>query len=363
MDPDGELEVPLAELEQACLSLRIARSPEELAACENKDETSGVVKLSQLLPDLGELVKRFRQWLSDRFGSHSAWFDSLDANHKGQVGFDSFVKACHADGFTANHEELKELYGFCDILQKDAITKELTVFLEADESVRKRELTKLKMNTKYERDKMLISCYNVSDSLPTVHRLAIRPWVKHKYEALPTIARKRVVTRDNALKLSGLQARASFIRHLRSFHGTEVRAWRRGLDPNGKFFVSRSSFKHYCRKIQFEEDITALWISVDETGEGQLTLEQLSLHAADVMSTFHTWAQRSFGSCRALFDTPEALKRRKTATAKWQFLCERELIGQCFWQLIVGVRVSTSFRSGWRRNTVVYNHVFRLSWR
>jgi len=102
-----------------------------------------------------------------------------------------------------------------------------------------------------------------------------------------------------------------FIRHLRNFHGTEIRAWRRGLDPDGKFAVSKSVFKQYCRTIQFEDDVKALWISLDPAGEGQLRIEQFSLQATDLLVSFRAWCISSFGSCLGLFQSMEAKKRRR----------------------------------------------------
>jgi len=264
-----------------------------------------------VLYELGVLVEMFRRWMHEKFGSQSKWFSALEADLSGNVFKDSFAKLCVDQGFDVTDHELEELFGLCDISHKDYISKDQTIFLEIDDVVRDRELLFLKLNQKYEQDRMLLDCFHSNYTLPIKHRLAIRPWVKHKYEALPTIGRQRVVARDNVLRRSSLQARMRFIRHLRNFHGTEIRAWRRGLDPDGKFVVNKSVFKQYCRAIQFEDDVKALWISLDPAGEGQLRIEQFSLQATDLLVSFRAWCISSFGSCLGLFQSMEAKKRRR----------------------------------------------------
>lgn len=309
LDPDGTLEVPWNDLDQACKTMGFVKSEEELLDYLQSSPAISV-ELAQVLSELGVVVEMFRRWMTEMYGGQNAFFNVLDVDSTGTITQDHFVKTVRTEGFTVTEHELQELFCFCDIIHKNYITRDLTIFLETDPVIRERELLKLKLNQKYEQDRILVSCYK-EDNLPMGHRLAIRPWMKHKYEALPTIARQRVVAREGVLRQNGLQARTRFIKQLRSFHATEMRAWRRGIDPEGKFTVTRSAFKQFCRKIQFEDDINALWTSFDPYAEGVLQVEQFSLQAADVLASLRTWAHRSFGSLAGLFQTPEAIARRQ----------------------------------------------------
>jgi len=319
LDPDGDMKMSWTELENALIGIHFVKSTEELKECLRDSIPSLEVTLLHILPEMGVLVEMFRRWMTDSFGGQEGWFNALNADHTGSVTQESFIKLCSAEGFPVKEEELMELFGCCDVWNKGWITKDLTVFLEADADERDRLITKQKMGQKSEQNRILVSCYNKNSHFPISHRLAIRPWVKHSYEALPAIGKYLTKERETALRCNTLQARVRFIRFLRSFHATEVRAWRRGMDPDGKLAITRSAFKHYCRKIQFEEDINALWNCFDPAGEGVLAIEQFALPAADVLATFRTWAHQSFGSCLGLFETPEAIKRRTTRRADGSF--------------------------------------------
>ena len=70
-----------------------------------------------------------------------------------------------------------------------------------------------------------------------------------------------------------LEARITFIRHLRHKYHNEVRAWRTGLDPKGIFEVSGKDIRTYWRKHDLKLDTNDLWKSLDKDCDAFFRLE------------------------------------------------------------------------------------------
>ncbi|CAE8607103.1 unnamed protein product, partial [Polarella glacialis] len=63
-------------------------------------------------------------------------------------------------------------------------------------------------------------------------------------------------------------ARNEFLAYLRRMYGTEIRAWRHGLDPKDTFVLSMESLRHFCgNELEMRADQQALWKSLDRAAE------------------------------------------------------------------------------------------------
>jgi len=311
LDPDGSLDVNFPEFCRAATKMGFVGDAQELFGL---DEDAARLTLKEITPELGGLLENFRLWISKEFGGHAGFFTAFDTRNTGHITKEQFVELCPTHGFEIPEWGLEELFGCCDVDEQGTISKDEVVFLETDKKTRELEIYKCKSRGKDEYQKLLAWVYNdeARRNYPATHRLAARPWLARSFEQLPAIVRQRKEARHRIHKERSLEARISFLRHLRDTFGNEVRAWRRGLDPNGIFEVSEATIRKYCRQVDFKGDVDALWKSLDKAGDGAFRLEELCVHAADALASFQAWAFKAYGSCLALWDCPEIAAGRKT---------------------------------------------------
>jgi len=148
------------------------------------------------------------------------------------------------------------------------------------------------------------------------HRLASRPWLAETFEQLPTLeSQKRESWRREVLQRRAA-ARSIFMRHLRETHGTEIRAWRRALDPQGKFRISLTTVRRYCRSVDLPVNVNNLWRSLDRDGTNVCKLEEFCARDAEALAAFQRWARESCGSCAALWARPELHEARLASVSE-----------------------------------------------
>eukprot|EP00927_Polykrikos_kofoidii_P047368 TRINITY_DN4147_c0_g2_i1.p1 TRINITY_DN4147_c0_g2~~TRINITY_DN4147_c0_g2_i1.p1 ORF type:complete len:745 (-),score=122.13 TRINITY_DN4147_c0_g2_i1:61-2295(-) len=331
LDPTGQLEVTYPEFDRA-----VARSKLPVNADKFFEEIAyKPLAITDLAPVEGALVERFRDWCRETFGSSARILSGLnDAGGGSGAGASNggthalprltstvFCTGCQKLGFDATADELMELWRCCDVDDTGSISQEEVAFLEIDSPTRELQAWKRKASTRDKRQKELAQVW-IADGERHVHarhRLARRPWLADTFESLPAIVNQRSEKVKKQTRQSNLEARITFVKHIRGRFGNEVRAWRRALDPDGRFQVGIASVCCFCRHMDLAVDSRALWSSLDRDGDGWLMLEDLSADMADVLARFHNWAHGTFGSCAALWDEPkvEAARRAPRPNSRW----------------------------------------------
>jgi len=309
LDREGLLEVPFAKFCEVCVQTGVVKGAQELMVLP-RDFT--VIALNKAMPHGGIPLQLFRKWMVGRYENHSSFFEAMDPDGRGQVSREGFVDFCKVGGYDGVREEVEEIYGCCDVDNKGYILPHEVVFMELDIKLRDRELAMVRRNREQEHENFLANFYNDQNAkkIPVSNRLFQRPWMSHHFEDLPEIDMRRRFVKEQKKVFDGLEARATYMRYLRKLYGTEAIAWRRGLDKDNKFIVSEAQFRAHCRQIDFEGDVDALLYSLDPDRDGTVTLAQISVHAANLLAQFHSWAHRMFGSCAALWDCPVSVSRR-----------------------------------------------------
>jgi len=315
-DPDGTLHVDFQGFCQAASSLHFDGNYHAYFASDD------MVMLEELVPEEGSLLQRFRQWVKKHFGGPAGMMTDYDRAatkpEDAKVPQLLFLDGCRRKGFEAEDRELLEIYHACDVDDAGLVTYDEAIFLELDPRVREMDMFRLKHKAKEQHEKLLAHTYKeeLKRKLPQKHRLKVRPWLLDQFESLPTVVCQRRVARQRKVQRCHLEARIEFVRLLRSVYGNEVRAWRRGIDVHCTFGIDQKTFMAFCRKHDLDLDIPALWRSMDKDADGILSLEELCVHTAAILTSFRSWCKEHFGSCANLWDAPETKKVRKNPNSR-----------------------------------------------
>merc|ERR1712056_79167 len=97
-----------------------------------------------------------------------------------------------------------------------------------------------------------------------------------------------------------------------------VRAWRRGLDPNCQFEMTKSDLAQYCRRKNVQVDVNRLWRALDQDGDGIISMEQLGPEPACALARFRFWARAVFGSCSASWPYLRAAAEAIAPSDNWR---------------------------------------------
>jgi len=324
LDPDGALEVNFPTF---CASAKRMGYVGDSYVLFGLDQNHSSLTLTELHPQTGHLLDRFKLWVKDTFGSPQQMFSVFDTDALGHLDRDTFVYACREHGFVADGRDLNMVYSSCDYGDVGTIIAEDVVFLEVDTKARENEQFKLKLRQMHEWKQQISKDYlhqvkSCSHSeCPNVHarhRLAPRPWQAHTFEALPSVVcHLRNEEHRNALR-QAKAAEALFLQHIRRLFGNEVRAFRHALDKDDSFSVSLNELRRYLRSIDLDVNISSLWRGLKKDDNPEITLEELCVQPAMALARFRHWAQGRFGSCAALWTVPEALAlRKKKAGTAW----------------------------------------------
>jgi len=332
LDPDGDLEVDFQDYLAAASKMNFYADAQLLFGTDND---SSMLSLEELAPFEGQLVKRFKLWISKKFKGHKELFVALDAAKTAQVAREAWHTALLALGFEGTSDELEALYHLCDVGDAGNIKQEDLIFLEKDPEIRDQEFHRVKVGEmlvwkraaaqEYIDYKMVKSV----DSVPMTakHRLAPRPWLSKTFEMMPTVMCHRNKERLQDRVRKGRHARITFISHLRELYGNEVRALRRALAPDGYGF-SLMTLRNYCRRSNLRIDHRDLWAALDRNHDGQVTLEEFNCHTALALASLQRWARKSplLGSCAAIWETPEAADASRKRSGTW-FSGKKMLVG------------------------------------
>eukprot|EP00930_Biecheleria_cincta_P003388 TRINITY_DN10431_c0_g1_i1.p1 TRINITY_DN10431_c0_g1~~TRINITY_DN10431_c0_g1_i1.p1 ORF type:complete len:757 (-),score=148.73 TRINITY_DN10431_c0_g1_i1:109-2379(-) len=324
LDPDALLNVPFQVFANATKRLGLGSSSGITAkryTVQANMAKSGALHLSEVAPDMAVLVDRFRSWVNEVFGGPEGLWHALerDCLHHGQsedrIPIENLKGFLDKHEFQASADEMQELEGCCDADGGGTITLDELLFLEYDPRVRETQLFKLRMKHKNQRQHMLTTMYTESWSRVSSYRTSMRPWQAVDFERLPKIAAQKRRERVQNQLQQAKAAKTEFRRSLAKIFGTVVRAWRRELDPQGRFSVEHVVIRRFCARRNLSIDLAAM-LGVKDLDENQrITMEELCPQAATALASFSKWAHDSFGSCSSVWELPETLRARSLADA------------------------------------------------
>mmetsp|Transcript_89651 Transcript_89651/g.159228 ORF Transcript_89651/g.159228 Transcript_89651/m.159228 type:complete len:676 (-) Transcript_89651:115-2142(-) len=314
LDHDFHQRVRLEDLQRAVAHLGGIRSGEAALRVFFSESTSiGLLSLVDLDQTAAVLATRFKRWAASLGNPRQVFFGDDKEGYKSakQLTEAEFIETCQRLDFNASHDELWELFGFCDVSEDGTIEPVDLIFLEPDTRIREKEeerLRMLRLGDQEEVSRLMADVFieEKERKVSNKHRLAPRPWQAKDFEHLPQVIveKKSGWLMDQQRKNE--EARANFIRYLRKEYGCEVRAWRRALDPKGTYRLTLNGLRMFCRsEIHLRGmDPTSLWKVLDKDGQGSIGLEELCLQYGQVLANFRQFLQEQLGSCAAAWDHP-----------------------------------------------------------
>mmetsp|Transcript_60067 Transcript_60067/g.143083 ORF Transcript_60067/g.143083 Transcript_60067/m.143083 type:complete len:886 (+) Transcript_60067:152-2809(+) len=340
LDTHGWLEIGFQQFCQALVKWGIEADIFGLLGLDGNAES---LSLQELLPRQGALVERFREWVKAKFGNEKdgmfhgseGLFSAVDPENQGYLTRGGFLIFCEEQGFAATQEELDELWTFLDPDADEQVKREELLFLETDVKARGAELHKQRMRAQFDEDRLLAKVYwDGNRKLAPKHRLAHRPWEAESYEQLPVVAWQRKLVWRKRVRHRVAVARATLLNHLRTTFGHEVRAWRRGLDPDSKFVVSLISLRCYCRKMELDIDVPMAWRGFDKDGDGRFHMEDLAPKLATALAFLRTWARHTFGDCARLWAQPKVALAVVLAEEQGEWVSRKKIPVKVFARLL-----------------------------
>lgn len=329
LDPDGSLDLGFQDFCRSVANLGGELDALRLFGIDGGNET---LSLDELAAAEGALVERFREWVKNSFGGPVGMFAALDPSDDGQLSQETFVAGCRAHSFTASNAEFSELWSLLDVDDAGTVAEQDVMFLEIDKQARELEIFRSKMRSAHQRQRLLAYVYwhdSHKITNPT-HRRACRPWLAENFEKLPALVSDKRVDWKRLTHRQAVQARSTFMQHLRGTFGNEVRAWRRGLDPEGRFVMNRTSLYRYCRNADLDVDLPALWRGMDRDGDGNFTMEELDPQRALALAGLRSWCHKTFGSCSAIWEHPKLVAARSRPHLHGCWVSAKKLLSGAF---------------------------------
>eukprot|EP00913_Durusdinium_trenchii_P033195 g31077.t1 len=180
------------------------------------------------------------------------------------------------------------------------------LFLETDSEARDKAIFEEKMKSRGQVQRLWASVYwsEQHKELSSLNRL--RPM--QEGSAVRRQRRLREVRRRQR------RAKAVFLQKCREKFGSCARAWRRGIDPEGKFYVDKLTLRHFCRGQEIDKhvDLQSLWTTLDSDKDGRIGVQDISPLGAVALASFRAWCRQISGSCRAVWNLPELVDARSS---------------------------------------------------
>jgi len=276
--------------------------------------------LEELVPREGALMERFKLWVRDTFGSPAQFFEQLDSSKKGKASQDAFINFLVLHNFPCEPAEVAEIFECIDVAAAGTVMAEDVIFLEVDPKTREYELFKSKMNQMREWKQQVAQEYinqsKAAKAEGASSRWAPRPWQWKTFDALPQVVCHRRHQQRLETFRKGEEARQAFLAHIKNKHGNEVRAMRNVLDQNGDYSFSLLELRRYCRKVDLNIKVVALWEVLKRDDDPNVSLEEFCTERGVALAGFRRWCQKCLGSCVAVWDHEEAVAARKKQEAK-----------------------------------------------
>ncbi|CAK9057862.1 unnamed protein product [Durusdinium trenchii] len=309
LDPDGSMDVSIKELDWHLRRLGLLDLTAKNVVGLKED---GMLTLEELCPTDGELVNRIRDWIKDVWGSPADLWRALDVKQLGNLDREGWISACVANGFDGTAPELSYLFDFIDIDESGQVNKEEILFLETDSEARDKAIFEEKIKSRGQVQRLWASVY-WSEQHKELSSLN-RPWMAKFFESLPPLVIVQRQRRLREVRRRQRRAKAVFLQKCREKFGSCARAWRRGIDPEGKFYVDKLTLRHFCRGQEIDKhvDLQSLWTTLDSDKDGRIGVQDISPLGAVALASFRAWCRQISGSCRAVWNLPELVDARSS---------------------------------------------------
>lgn len=323
LDQDGSLKVGIKDFAKVVADLSLQMDIARLVDSE-KDPSFYLIDLA---PVQAGLLNRFREWVKKQFGGPAGMFTALDVDGLEYITREAFVSGCKDMKFKASLEEFEELFNCLDFDSGGSVTMDEVMFLELDPVIRDQEMFKLKMRSRFERQRLraFAHCEDIQ-RYDAKHRRGQRGWLANEFENLPVLVVQRRLEHHQLMYKKSVQAQVAFLKELRDAYGNEVRAWRRALDPDCTFFLNKVQLRQILRRSDMPIDFDALWRGMDRDGDESITLEEISPGAGLQLALFRSWCHVNFGSCAAVWDLPRVTEARTKAVESGRWASDKKMM-------------------------------------
>lgn len=116
---------------------------------------------------------------------------------------------------------------------------------------------------------------------------------------------KALVLNNTDLRIKDKIARLNALRDFKEFllksHNNLFHAWRREFCLDDSMSLHRRELFKACHDMNWKGDTKALWRALDADNSGVAGLEELDLQIARDLAKYKAWADKKFGSSKALF--------------------------------------------------------------
>lgn len=301
-DPSGALEVSFLDFCKAAARLGVRNVDTlDLFGAESPD----TLTLEELTPEMGGLIRAFREWLTQKFGGPQEMFIAYETpGSEGSVTRAAFVQGCLGAGFGATEAEVGEVFNLLDIDDNGSVAMEDVMFLETDPKQREGAIRKARKKPLLDKERLLVEVFrkDVKRGVPDAHRLAPRHWHAATVQRLPALVHEKRKSWQHRDCRRVAKAQSTFTTHLQNTYGNVVRAWRRALDPGQRFALTRRDIGRYCRQADLDVDLGSLWKALDFDNVGVCRLEILGRRHAAALASFRAWTRQKFGTCGDIWE-------------------------------------------------------------
>lgn len=276
---------------------------------------NGRLCFAQVSPYGSGLLEAFRAWVASNFMDPVDVFVTMDKEKSGSLTMEQFVVGCQACGFlgtrfevyataaglyapeaspevrTVTREDLEYLFIGFDYDGNGSIQVEEVIFLQNDAEERAALLTHVQENAHARTSGFFLEC-----KLPEPSKS--RPWsTATKFEV-----QKQQQERERDKRRVCKKSANELKEFLYMRHGNLVRAWRRGMNPQGVKRLSRSQVLQYCCHAGFKGNAQAAFTGLDKNELGYLHLEDFDSLVAHEIEIWRMQMEQQFGSVIDGFD-------------------------------------------------------------
>jgi Ca2+-binding EF-hand superfamily protein len=258
IDPEDKGRVSADDLQTACLKVGFISDPEKIEEKKKLDhlwyELAGAkgfdAKLEKLEPAAIRALEGFNKGCIARFGSMANAFKELHAKNKPLVTKDEFIAWCKE--VRTEHGSDKLLWQYLDDrnvgkILMDALDREATAAACSPEVIDK-----------------------ANDDWQAMEPLSARPDHKTLFD--------RETEKNKANKKPPEELRnhrEEFLKELHTKFGSTVRAWRKGIDPQGKGKLTKDEFKVGCASVGYTGNCNSIWKEMGLRAKSNARLKDL----------------------------------------------------------------------------------------
>lgn len=294
LDIDGDLRCKFSE---CCAGLGNVQFKGDVVDLFRLYEGQSSLALKDVDPLLAKEIKEMRRWVKGKFGGPFEMFDAFDDSGDGQISFSEFKEATEKFGLQKSESVIQELFEGLDLQGNGLISREAVIVLEDDEEERHALFADLANKDEEEKQAMMAELYKTLSTahLKPRHRLSDRPW-HADINDLPQVVLDRRRKWERRVAKEKFEALEAFRHHLRSTYGHELRAWRRELDPDASYTLTRAQLTQYCVRVCFKANPSALWLAINRDLDGSITIDEWVPKHAKVLADFRAWVRRKRGT-------------------------------------------------------------------